>query len=212
MEYLLYSFIWWQVLSITVVSSGYHRYFAHRAFKAPVWYEWYVLILGLLTGGGSLLGWAGVHRLHHNHENTDRDPHSPHHHGFWKVLTSTFEVPAIRPRVVKDLLRNPRVMFVHHNYHWLRSMSLLIPLIVLPWNWYVVLILSPVVYSYIGFGLINAFCHKTNGKVRNSHLLNILAGGDGFHRNHHDDPRNWRIGKKWHQLDPGAWFIRLIKK
>ena len=55
------------ILSSIVVSAGYHRYFAHRAFKAGVWYEYLVLILGPLSGAGHVLGWVGVHRLHHNH-------------------------------------------------------------------------------------------------------------------------------------------------
>lgn len=211
-EFLLYSFLWWQVLSVTVVSAGYHRYFAHRAFKAGTWYEIYVLTLGLLTGGGSLLGWVGVHRLHHNYTDTEDDPHSPAHVGWWKVLTSTFKVPAIRPRVVKDMLRNPRVMWFHQHYTELRLMSLIVPLIFLPFSWYLVLIISPMIYSYIGFGLINLFCHDGKGNARNSHLLNIIAGGDGFHKNHHEHPRAWQIGQTKWQFDPGAWFIRLIKK
>lgn len=210
MEYILYSFIWWQILSITVVSSGYHRYFSHKSFNAPIWYEWYVLILGSLTGGGPLLGWAGVHRLHHKHSDTEHDPHAPKHVGFWKVVTSTFKVPHIERRFIRDLLRNPRVMWAYRYHKYLRLAAFSLVL-VLPLEWFFVFVLSPMIYGYIGFGLINAFAHTKDG-ARNSHLINIFAGGDGFHKNHHERPSDWQIGKKWYELDPGAWFIRMIKK
>lgn len=210
MELILYSFIWWQLLAITVVSAGYHRYFAHRAFKAGVWYEYYVLSLGTLLGGGSLLGWAGVHRMHHNHSDTDKDPHSPLYVSFWRVLTSTFKVPAIKHRHVVDLLKNPRVMWFHKWHRVIQLVTFIMGLL-LPFEWFLVLIISPIVYSYIGFGLINAFCHTKNG-VRNSYIINLVSGGEGFHKNHHEDPRNWKIGKHWYQVDPAAWFISLIMK
>lgn len=210
MMYLLYSFIWWQIISIVVVSSGYHRYFAHRAFKAPVWYEYVVLSIGTLTGSGPLLGWVGVHRLHHNHADTDKDPHSPKYKGFWRVITSTFKVPAIRPKHVTDLLRNKRVMWFHKHHNKIRFFTFALVLI-MPIEWFLILVISPMIYSYIGYGLINTLCHAADGSgARNSYLVNILAAGDGFHKNHHEQPRDWKIGKHWYELDLGAWFIRLI--
>lgn len=212
-ETFVYSFIWWQFMSIVVVSSGYHRYFAHRAFKAPVWYEYLVLSLGTLTGSGPLLGWVGVHRMHHNHTDTELDPHSPKFKGFWTVLTSTFKVPSIQRRHVKDLLRNKRVIFFYKNHLKIRIITFFLGIILLPFEWVIVLLVSPMIYSYIGYGLINTLCHSMDGSgAKNSHLVNLLAGGDGFHKNHHDNPRDWKIGRKWYEMDPSAWFIRLIKE
>lgn len=211
--YLLLSFIWWQFLSITVISSGYHRYFAHKSFVAPVWYEWYVLSLGTLTGGGPLLGWAGVHRIHHKFADTSKDPHSSKYHGLLPIMFSTFKVPPIERKYIKDLLQNPRVMLFFRYHRVIRLMQLLVALLVaLTVNLAgsLIIFVSPMIYSYIGFGLINTFGHGINGPI-NSHLLNILAAGDGYHKNHHDDPASWKIGKNRYQLDPGAWFIKFIK-
>jgi len=213
MEFLLYSFIWWQILSITVVSSGYHRYFSHKSFKANVWYEYYVLLLGTLTGGGPLLGWVGVHRLHHKHSDTEKDPHSPKYLGIFRVMFSHFKVERIERKYVKDLLSNKRVMWFFRNHYRIRVMTAILSILVaflISWQLAVVIFVSPMLYSYLGFGMINAFAHGANGP-RNSHLINVLAGGDGFHKNHHDNPRDWQIGKKWYEFDPGALFIQLIK-
>jgi stearoyl-CoA desaturase (delta-9 desaturase) len=211
--YVIASFIWWQILSITVISSGYHRYFAHRSFSASTWYEWYVLSLGTLTGGGSLLGWVGVHRMHHKHADTQHDPHSPMYKGALRVLTSTFYVPPIKRSSVRDLLRNYRVVLFHKYYKHIRIATLVLGFIVLPIEWFVVFVISPIVYAYIGFGAINTFCHdRHTGGAKNSQLVNILAAGDGFHKNHHDAPTNWKIGKAWYEFDPGAAWISIIKK
>ena len=209
-EILIISFIWWQVLSAAVVSAGYHRYFAHRAFTAPVWYEYLVLILGPLSGAGHVLGWVGVHRLHHNHSDTKDDPHSPKFQGWWRVLTSTFHVPPIKRKHVSDLLQNPRVVRFYKIHLEMRLLALVGGLVVLPFNWYVALILMPVVYGYIGFGLLNTLCHSKD-HVTISALVNIFTGGDGWHANHHKRPRSWKIGWEWYQWDPGARFIGWIK-
>ena len=207
MEYVILSFIWWQILSVTVVSSGYHRYFAHRAFNASKWYEYYVLFLGTLTASGPLLGWVGVHRLHHNHTDTEEDPHSPRHHGVIPVLTSTFKVKAIKHRVIKDLLRNKRVIWYYRNHMVIRLCTAVGAFVLLSFPMFLVLFVSPMIYAYIGFGTINAFAHK-DGKIFNNHWLNILSAGEGYHNNHHKNPRAWRLGK----YDMSAMFIRLIKK
>ncbi len=211
MAYLLTSLLWWTFLSSCVISSGYHRYFAHRAFKAPIWYEHLVLLFGPLSGSGPTLGWVGVHRLHHNHSDTEKDPHSPKFQPVWRVLTSTFKVPPIRPKHVADLLKNKRVMWYYKHHKRIRWLSLFFFLIVFGPIWTFWLFIMPMVYGYIGYGLINTYCHSTE-EVRNLWWANLLTGGEGWHANHHDEPRNWRIGKEWYEWDPGAWWIWLIKK
>lgn len=209
-EIFIYSFIWWFFLSSVIISAGYHRYFAHKAFKAGVWYEYAVLILGPLSGAGHVLGWVGVHRLHHNHSDTPKDPHSPKYQPIWRVLTSTFKVPPIKHRHVIDLLKNPRVMWFYKWHQKIRVATFLLGFL-LPINWFIILLVLPLFWGYLGFGLLNTICHSGEG-VRNSMFVNIFTGGEGWHANHHDKPRDWQIGKKWYEWDPAAWFIRLIKK
>jgi len=45
----------------------------------------------------------------------------------------------------------------------------------------------------------------------NTIIGNILTAGEGWHLNHHEDSRNYKIGRRWWQFDPTAIFIRLIK-
>lgn len=210
MTYFIVSLIWWFFLSSCIISAGYHRYFAHNTFKAPVWYEYLVLILGPLSGAGNILGWAGVHRLHHNYSDTRHDPHSPHFTPVWQVITSTFKVPPIKRMHLKDLMRNKRIMWFYKNHHYIWY-TYFFMLAFIPFTWWVVFFITPMIYGYIGYGFLNWWCHSGE-EVKNSALANILTGGEGWHMNHHKRPHSWRIGLEWWQWDPAAWFIVLIKK
>jgi fatty-acid desaturase len=209
-EIFIYSFLWWQILSSCIISAGYHRYFTHKSFNAPVWYEYLVLLLGPLSGAGPILGWAGVHRMHHAYSDTERDPHSPKYKGFWTVLTSSFRVSTIQRKFIKDLLRNKRVMFFYRHHLKIRIVTIVLGAFIFPLEWFFILFITPFVYGNIGYGLINALCHK-DGVVRNSVIANLFTGGEGWHVNHHEKSNDWKIGKKWYQWDPGSWFISIIK-
>jgi stearoyl-CoA desaturase (delta-9 desaturase) len=63
------------------VNLGYHRLLSHRALQLPKWLEHTLVILGLPAG--TPIQWAGNHRYHHAHTDTELDPHSPIHQGFW---------------------------------------------------------------------------------------------------------------------------------
>lgn len=208
--YTLISFIWWQLLSALVISAGYHRYFTHKSFEAPVWYEYLVLLLGPLSGAGHVLGWVGVHRMHHAYSDTEEDPHSPKFKGFWKVLTSTFKVQSIPRKFIKDLLRNKRVIWFYKYHIYIRIGLLVLAFLLLPTEYFIIFFITPFFYGHIGFGLINSLCHK-DGIVRNSWVANVFTGGEGWHINHHNNSKDWRIGKTWWQWDLGAWFIKMIK-
>ena len=60
-------------MSITV---GYHRLFAHRAFKAHPVLQFLVLFFGAGAFEMSALGWASQHRTHHKYVDTERDPYN----------------------------------------------------------------------------------------------------------------------------------------
>lgn len=70
------------------VSIGYHRYLAHKSFKAVRWFEILIVFLGIPAG--TPVQWAGNHRAHHMFTDTEKDPHSPHHGGFWWAHTGWY--------------------------------------------------------------------------------------------------------------------------
>src|SRR4051812_21993318 len=70
-------------LRMIVVTAGYHRYFAHRAFKTSRWFQ-FLLALGAQTAAQrGVLWWASHHRWHHKYSDTPKDVHSAKLRGFW---------------------------------------------------------------------------------------------------------------------------------
>jgi len=204
---LLYSFLWWQFLVITTLSSGYHRYFSHQSFEAPTWYEYLVLLLGPLSGTGHAIGWAGVHRMHHAHSDTEQDPHSPIFQNFWRVLTSTFTVDHLPSKYFKDLFKNKRVKFFYKYHIPIRLITFVLGFLLLPLFWFLALICLPMFWGRLSFGVVNTIGHWY-AEPRASLLANILLGGEGDHKYHHENPGSFRISKYW---DPAGWFISLIR-
>jgi stearoyl-CoA desaturase (delta-9 desaturase) len=213
--YILLSFLWWQFLSATAISAGYHRYFSHSAFKAPVWFEYFVLLFGSLAFTGPLLGWVWIHRTHHLHSDTDKDPHSPKYLGFWRTFfvlpgrRSHWQDQKLSRHHVKGLLKNKRVVFFYRNHKIIRMITFILGVLLLPVEWFLVLIVSPMIFGYLGFGLLNAVCHK-RGIPNNTWWVSIFTAGEGWHKNHHDNTKRILNGTKWYHIDTGGYVSKLI--
>ena len=209
--YVLLSFLWWQFLAATAISAGYHRYFSHRAYKAPVWFEYYTLLFGGLSASGSLLKWVWIHRAHHAHTDTQDDPHSPTHVGFWKVLGNRYPFRRIPRKFIKDLVQNKRVVFFHRNHKIVRLLTFGLGFIILPLPLFLVFIVSPAFYGYLGFGMLNAFCHN-KGIPNNTWWVSIFTAGEGWHKNHHDNPTSIYNGTKWYHIDTGGYVSKMVER
>src|SRR5206468_9499526 len=60
------------------ITGAYHRYFAHRSYKTSRPFQFLLACLGCSALQKGPLWWAGHHREHHRHSDTENDPHSPH--------------------------------------------------------------------------------------------------------------------------------------
>ena len=65
------------------ITGGYHRYFAHRAYKTSRVGQFVLAWLGCSALQRGPLWWAAHHRGHHRYSDTPKDPHSPHETSFW---------------------------------------------------------------------------------------------------------------------------------
>ena len=68
-------------LSMTGISVGFHRHFAHRAFRTSPGMQIALGILGSMAAQGPVLFWVSTHRRHHAYSDQEGDPHSPNLHG-----------------------------------------------------------------------------------------------------------------------------------
>jgi stearoyl-CoA desaturase (delta-9 desaturase) len=166
------------------ITQGYHRYFSHTQYQTNTIIETVMLYCGLLCGVRSPLTWAGVHRMHHAYSDTPKDPHSPKHMGKWRVFFSMYRVKSIPRKFIKDLLKNPRVMFFHRHGKtiWLAHVVITYFIFGSIAIWINFLIVA---YSYIGYGVLNTFGHDLKGPV-NKIWINLIAPFEGQHRDHHE--------------------------
>lgn len=70
----------WAMATITAggVTVGYHRLCTHKSFTAPAWVRYCLAAAGSMAVQGAVFRWVGEHRRHHQHSDTEGDPHSPH--------------------------------------------------------------------------------------------------------------------------------------
>jgi stearoyl-CoA desaturase (delta-9 desaturase) len=52
--------------------------------------------------------------------------------------------------------------------------------------------------------------YETSDSSRNNVLIGLLSNGEGWHNNHHADPRSARFGRRWWELDVTWLTIRLL--
>ena len=201
-------YVFYYVAALLGISMGYHRYFSHRSFDASPAAEIVMLFFGQICGGRSAITWAAVHRMHHAGSDTERDPHSPKYKGWLNVLLSKWRVDYIPRKYIADLLKNPRVVFFHRYGNYIHASWAIAILALGGISGFVSFVAMPYVLAYLGFGLLNWLAH-TKGEPADIPYANLFAPGEGWHKQHHDRPRDSRL----HKYDIAGWTVeRLFTK
>lgn len=199
------------------MSGTFHRLLSHKSYKCSKWWEYFGTVCATLGGTGSSIAWCAVHREHHRFTDTERDPHSPVHKGFFQVqFLSMFHKPHVK--YVPDLLRS-NFHSNMHKYYWLVHAFYALALynidhFALVYAW----LFPSLILWHAGSG-INTFSHiegwqdyETRDTSTNHPVLGILMWGEGWHNNHHAFPADYRFGRKWWQIDVTRYVIEVIKK
>jgi fatty-acid desaturase len=216
-EGLLISFIVYFLTGCLGMTVTYHRLLSHRSFKTSKFIEYIGTLLGTYGLVGSSIAWVSTHRQHHRKVDTDKDPHSPLHQGFFKVqfLSMFYQIEL---RLVQDLIRDKFHVFVHKYYFHIHLCIIFLLLIVSPYL-LVFAYFAPAVILWHGGSFINTVNHMwgyrnsdTNDSSTNNPITGILMWGEGWHNNHHDKPYRWNFQVKWWEFDMGSIIIRLINR
>lgn len=200
---IMVGFLWYQVIAHVGISAGLHRYWAHKSFSGNKAFEIISLYLGILAGSRSPIGWISAHRMHHHHSDTELDPHSPKYKGFWTVFFSQWNIKTIQPKYSKDLYANPRMSFFHKHWGKVWLGSAVVALLISPYV-FLSFIVMPAFLALIGFGCVNALCHRY-GESRNFPVVNILTAGEGYHLEHHNG-KNLR----YHKWDLTGFILETL--
>lgn len=202
-----------------------HRHLSHRSLELRPWLRPMLLWISCMSGQGSPIWWAALHRgYHHAHADRDKDIHSPMD-GFWHAYMGwMFGIrhDTVSLRHAADLLRDRQLVWFHKNYNKVIWASLVILAVIDPFFclWFYVI---PMVISLHADSLVNSVCHTKGAGYRrydskdqseNVWYLGLLHWGQGWHNNHHSNPRSYDFGTSisgsWKEFDPCLLWVPII--
>ena len=221
------------LLRVFFVTAFYHRYFSHKAFGTSRVAQFLFAVAGNTSVQRGPLWWAAHHRHHHATSDREGDPHSPHRHSlYWSHMgwiTARENFPT-RTRLIPDLMRFPELRF-------LDRFDTLVPLLLaaslfalgaalerrlpglgtsgpqmLVWGFFISTTALFHVTSLVNSGahLVGRRRFATRDDSRNSFLIAVLTGGEGWHNNHHHYPASARQGFYWWEFDPTYYALRAM--
>ncbi|NJR64605.1 MAG: acyl-CoA desaturase, partial [Leptolyngbyaceae cyanobacterium CRU_2_3] len=137
-QFEIFLFVLFWLITGFGVSSGYHRLFTHRSYKAHDAVQVILAICGAMAGQGGVISWSALHRRHHELSDKPGDPHSPNLHGSsWRdriqgLVHSHFtwmykhEYPSV-VHYVPDLIKNKSLVRVDRYYYLWVSLGFVLP-------------------------------------------------------------------------------------
>jgi stearoyl-CoA desaturase (delta-9 desaturase) len=159
------------------------------------------------------------------------------HMGWLLVRTSDMQNGRMIMRYAKDVVRDPFQAWLERNDNWFKVVlmswaalyavgagggllaglslgeAVQVGLSIVVWG-----SALRIVYGWHAAWAVNSICHRwgyrnydTPDDSRNNVLIGILASGEGWHNNHHADPRSARHGHKWWEFDLAWLSICLLK-
>lgn len=211
------------------VTVGYHRLFAHRAFKANRPLKIALAVAGSLSFEGGVVAWVANHRCHHAHTDRAGDPHSPLR-GFWHAhIGWMLQPPDVSPeRYAPDILADRDLRMINALFPVAAVATFAIPF-ALGWLFggtFGTAMTALLWAGVIRIGLlhhatwsINSVCHtfgrrpfRTGDRSSNVAALAVLSMGESWHNAHHAFPASARHGVERGQLDTSALLIRAFER
>jgi stearoyl-CoA desaturase (delta-9 desaturase) len=203
------------------VTAGYHRYFSHRSYRLGRGWQFVWAVLAESTAQKGVLWWAANHRQHHRAADTPADPHSPSRGWWWShagwILCDKFNDPDYA--LVKDFARYPELRWLdRHDWvpPWTLGLAAFLiggwPGLIVGFFWSTVLVWHTTFLVNSAGHLVGRRRYDTPDTSRNSALLALFTGGEGWHNNHHHYPASARQGFFWWELDPTWYFLRACRR
>jgi len=203
---------------------GLHRYISHQSIEIRPYVRPVIYWLACMTGQGSPIWWAALHRgYHHAHADRERDLHSPIK-GKWNaymgwMFAITHET--VNLKYGAGLLRDQTLIFFHKNYNTVVWTTLIVTFAINP-MFCLFFFVIPAVVSLHTENIVNLVCHSNNGyrpfetkdHSTNVWYLGLLGWGQGWHNNHHSNPKSFDFGtsvsKRWYEFDPCLLIVPFI--
>jgi stearoyl-CoA desaturase (delta-9 desaturase) len=201
------------------ITAGYHRYFAHRSYKLARFPQFVLAFLGTTAAQKGPLWWAGHHRTHHKFTDEPGDPHTPKQGVFWShigwIMCDKFG-PTDQD-AIKDFVRYPELRFLDR-HDWIGPWALgIASYLIAGWSGLIVGFFGSTVLLWHTTFSVNSWAHiigrrryQTTDTSRNSWLLALFTGGEGWHNNHHHYAASARQGFFWWEIDTTYYLLKVF--
>lgn len=214
-------------ITIICVTLYLHRGQAHKGISFNPVVEHFMRFWLWLTTGMVTKQWVAIHRKHHRFSDQEGDPHTPHVYGIWRVLFkgALLYHDASKDKIMVDTygVGTPADWMEHNVYSAYSRFGIGILFLLNVWlfGWIGILIwiIQMIWIPFWAAGVINGVGHwigyrngETKDRSRNIFPIGILIGGECLHNNHHLEPANPKLSRKWFEFDIGwMWLTLLIK-
>ncbi len=208
------------LLRIFAIGAGYHRYFAHRAFRTSRFMQFCLAFVAQTSAQRGALWWASKHRLHHKYSDTAGDVHSPVLRGFLYSHVGWIFVPrndVTEYAIVRDLVRYKELVWLNRQPYTPAAVLAVATWLIAGWPGLVIGFCWSTVVLWHATFCINSLAHVvgrqryvTGDQSRNNWLLALLTMGEGWHNNHHAYQASVRQGFRWWEYDPTYYILRLL--
>lgn len=208
------------------ITAGYHRLYAHKAYKAHWIVELALLWFGSLAAQGSVIRWAFDHRIHHAHVDTDEDPYSINK-GFWyaHVMWILKKPDPIDLKVIPDLMKNKLLQWQDRNYALAMTVTNVVTCGFFGWlfsDYLGAIVIAGMLRMFAlhhSTWFINSLAHTWGWRpfcqeqsAVDNFLLSLITFGEGYHNYHHTFANDYRNGIRWYHFDPTKWLIWTLSK
>jgi stearoyl-CoA desaturase (Delta-9 desaturase) len=208
------------LLRMLAITAGYHRYFAHRAYKTSRIVQFLLALLAQTSAQRGALWWAAKHRRHHRHSDTEFDVHSPRQHGVLYAHLGWIFAPrhsVTDYRDIPDFARYPELVWLDRHPYLPAGLLGLLTWLIAGWPGLVVGFCWSTVLTWHATFAINSMAHVfgrrryvTGDDSRNNWFLAIVTMGEGWHNNHHAYQSSVRQGFRWWEYDPTFYVLKLL--
>jgi len=213
-------------ITIVCVTLYLHRGQAHRGITFSPALEHFMRAWLWLTTGMVTKQWVAIHRKHHRFSDQTGDPHSPHVYGIWQVLfkgAGLYHSASKDSAMVNQYGAGTPDDWVERNVYSAHSrlgITLLLCINLLCFSYWGLLIwaIQMIWIPFWAAGVINGIGHWTgyrNGSTkdnsRNISPFGIVIGGEELHNNHHLEPANPKLSRRWFEFDIGWMWLTVFR-
>lgn len=212
-------------ITIVCVTLFLHRSQAHKGIEFHPILSHFMRFWLWMTTGMVTKQWVAIHRRHHQSSDQPGDPHSPVVFGIKNIMfrgVYYYYLAAKDAQMIVSYGKGTPNDWIERNLYTRHSrlgilLMLVVDLLLFgPWGllvWGIQMLWIP----FWAAGVVNGIAHwwgyrngTTKDNSRNISPLGIIIGGEELHNNHHLEPGNPKLSRKWFEFDVGWFWFKIF--